>query len=425
MPRLKKHKTSVEKTRENNEEAIWKKRYEEYWKICEKESHVRYPYYYDQPCVITKERFLKFTRLQKGLYKAFRYFLPRFEEYEHIVEYDKKSKEIVSYYDLDSVRIGFYRPDFLIPEVGEIKICELGCRYYEAYWGHGYPEYIMEKRNRCSNANGGDKRIIQRVMDGAYNWWTGLDKSLAVLQGSDREGDIRFYRPYFQKMGVNIHSIYLDTLDEHLHLLREGPILNAFSQEELQGLSSSQLKAIVESDCLNPLTTVILLHDKRFLAVLYDDDFRRAALGETEADFMASFLIPTYTRKQSPAIWQDARLNKNNYILKPKLLGKSEGIVPGPLVSEKEWNRKFESQEIESMVLQTFIHQRKFGASIDGKSYNDYGTGMLLCMENDLYGLGQFRMSSCEVINYIKDDRKMAPWITNEYKDYEGNYFML
>lgn len=140
---------------------------------------------------------------------------------------------------------------------------------------------------------------------------------------------------------------------------------------------------------------------------------------------MAPYLIPTFTRKQDPAIWEDAYANKDGYILKPQLLGKSEGIVPGPLVSESDWKRAFDSGDIDSMVLQTFIKQRTFHATIDGRSYKDHGTGILLCLEDELQGLGQFRMSSCEVINFIKDDRKMAPWITDEHPNYPGNYFLL
>jgi hypothetical protein len=34
-------------------------------------------------------------------------------------------------------------------------------------------------------------------------------------------------------------------------------------------------------------------------------------------------------------------------------------------------------------------------------------------------------MSSCEVINYIKDDRKMAPWITDDANNYPRPYFTL
>jgi hypothetical protein len=50
---------------------------------------------------------------------------------------------------------------------------------------------------------------------------------------------------------------------------------------------------------------------------------------------------------------------------------------------------------------------------------------MLLCLEDELQGLGQFRMSSCEVINYVADDRKMVPWITDEHESYRGAHFLL
>lgn len=400
-------------------------RYEVYWDICERESHSRYPYVYDEPCVITQSRLADFERLQKGLYKAFRYFMPRYALYEDIIEYSPKSKEIVSHFDLESVRIGFYRPDFVIPEQGEIKICELGCRYYEAYWGHGHFEYIMEKRCGCSNVSGLGRRIIDRVIDGAYDWWNGLDRSLTILKGRDREGDIRFYRPFFEQMGTQMRYIYPDTLADQLDLLHEGPVLNAFSQMELEELTSEQLRQLAQADCLNPLSTVILLHDKRFLAVLWDDAFREAALGKEDSDFVARFLIPTYTRKQAANIWEDAYRKKDGYILKPQLLGKSEGIVPGPLVTERDWKACFDSKQIESMVLQPFVTQRRFHASIDGKSFQDYGTGMLLCLEDELQGLGQFRMSSCEVINYVADDRKMVPWITDEHESYQGAHFLL
>ena len=284
----------------------------------------------------------------------------------------------------------------------------------------------MEKRNRCRNELGQKKqRITERVMDGVNEWWKELDKMLTVMQGRDREGDIRFYRPYFEAIGTDIRYVFPDTIEESIHLLKEGPVLNAFSQMELEALSSNQLDQIAKSDCLNPLPTIILLHDKRFLAVLWDEEFRKEALGATESEFLKSFLIPTYTRKQDPALWTEALSNKDQFILKPQLLGKSEGIIPGPLVTDNQWKAAFASEDIETMVLQEWVPQRIFSASIDGKRFEDYGTGTMLCLENDMHGIGQFRMSSCEVINYIKDDRKMVPWITSEHKNYEGNYFLL
>ncbi len=396
-----------------------------YWDICDKESDLRYPYYYDEPCVIDVVQFENLKRVQNLLFKSFKYFLPRYEQYDSIIEYHQKFKEIVANFNLEETRIGFYRPDFVIPEKGKIKICELGCRYYEAYWGHGISEFIMEKRNKCSNQGPQSSRIIDKVIDHAFEWWSGLEDSLVVLKGRDREGDIRFYRPFFEEIGVTLHYVYPDTLMENLDLLKGRPVLNAFSQMEIESLTQKEVLAISKSDCLNPLPTVLLLHDKRFLAVLWDDTFRESALGKEDSAFLKDCLIPTYTRKQSKDIWLYAQHHKDEFILKPQLLGKSEGIIPGPLVSDLEWQEAFNEESIETMILQRWINQREFNASIDGKSFKDYGTGMLLCMEDEFYGPGQFRMSSCEVINYIKDDRKMAPWITDDANNYPRPYFTL
>ena len=397
--------------------------FDTYWAICEKESHLRYPYYYDEPCAIGPESQSRFKRIQHLLYKSFKYFLPRYRNYEHIITYSEKTRQIADHFDLANVRIGFYRPDFVVNQQGGIQICELGARYYEAYWGHGIPEYIMEKRSQCRNDLNG-KRITRVVIEEAERWWGGLEQ-LAILKGRDREGDIRFYRPYFEQIGVPIQYIYPDTIADNLHLLKDGPVLSSFSQMELEALTSTEIEAVASSNCLNPLSTVMLLHDKRFLAVLWDDEFRSEFLTQEESDFLKPFLIPTYTRNQYPEIWEEARLNKDGYILKPQLLGKSEGIVPGPLVEEAKWARAFENDQIKDMVLQPWIQQKIFNGTIDGKSFQDYTTGMMLCIEDEFNGLGQFRMTSAPVANFIPDDRKMAPWMTNAPEMYANRFFEL
>ena len=92
-----------------------------YWDICDKESGLRYPYYYDEPCVIDVVQFENLKRVQNLLFKSFKYFLPRYEQYDSIIEYHQKFKEIVANFNLEETRIGFYRPDFVIPEKAKSK----------------------------------------------------------------------------------------------------------------------------------------------------------------------------------------------------------------------------------------------------------------------------------------------------------------
>lgn len=90
-------------------------------------------------------------------------------------------------------------------------------------------------------------------------------------------------------------------------------------------------------------------------------------MGVTDAAFLKRFLTPSFTHEEGPSIRNDALNNKDKYILKPYLLGKSEGIIPGPLVTEEEWRKAFESKDINKMMLQEWVKQKPFKANIDGK----------------------------------------------------------
>lgn len=399
------------------------KGFEHYWKICESESHLRYPYYYDEPCVIDEKRTAELEHLQKLLYKCFNYFITHFEEYKHIVEYDSRAIEILNLCDLDSTRIGFYRPDLVFHENGDIKLCEIGARYYECYLGHGIPEFIMEKRSGCRNDING-QRITEIAFEKLNEWWDGVS-SLTILRGRDREGDIRFYERYFERIGLEVHSFHPDAFNDSSDVVFGDAVLNCFSQKELYALTNDQIRLLLKSNCLNPLSTIMLLHDKRFLAVLWDDDFRSHSLDPSEDEWLKHRLIPTYTRKQDAKIWEMARLSKDNWILKPQLLGKSEGIVPGPLVNQETWEEIFKHSSLEEMVLQEWVPQRIFKGSIDGKYFNDFATGTMLCLENHFHGLGQFRMTSAPVANFIKDDRKMSPWHKSAAAKYNRPFISL
>ena len=398
-------------------------RYDIYWEICGKESYYRDASYYDQPCLITPARFAEFERLQQLLYKAFRFFLPRFHQYTHILEYSEKATEILGYYNLREVPVGHYRPDFLVQADGQIKLYGIDAYSYESYWRHGVTEYVMEKRCGCRSSLNG-KRVIERIIDGVYIWWGGLEKSLSIMQGKSPEGDISLYRSYLLETGTELHYLYPDTISNQLRMLIDGPLLCTLSNAELEELQSDAIEAIANADCLNPLSTIFLLGDNRFLAVLWDDDFLAEAFSPDDAAFLKSFLIPTYTRKQRADLWEEAYHNKDNYILKPQLPGKSSESIYGLHVEENVWKNTFDSPLIRNMVLQRRICQKTFHGSIDGQSFKDLGTGSMLCFEDELQGLGAFRMSGSEAPEF-EDSRSMAPWITDSVEGYERDYLVL
>lgn len=396
-----------------------------YQKISAEKAEVRYPYYHLNPVVITSERMEKFRKLQKLLLKAFHYYVRNYQKYEHVVTHADHVHKIVEICQKYEYKVGSFRPDYLVDTHGGIKICEINARYFEAFFLQGLTEYIMEKKTGCVSYIDG-KKPIEAFLETLFEYWGNFER-VVVLKGMDREGDIRYYRPFFEELGIEFVQVKPADICKNLNLLEGSGVISAMSQMELDTFPLEAIEALSASKIINRFSTIYLLHDKRFLALLYDNDFQEKIYNKEEKEFIFPYLIPTYTRKQNPEIWEIARSNREGWILKPQLLGKSEGIVPGPLVSDQEWESVFDSPKIEKMILQSMIDQRTFTGKIseESKIFTDYATGTLLCFNDSFFGPAEFRATSQTVVNLIKDDRKIGTWLTDEYQNFKGDYFIL
>jgi hypothetical protein len=106
--------------------------------------------------------------------------------------------------------------------------------------------------------------------------------------------------------------------------------------------------------------------------------------------------------------WEDALIHKDNYILKPYDLGKSVGLYAGVMTDEETWKSVHSSMSIvHSYILQPFIRQRTYPCVWEGRHYDEYVCGMMLCMDDRYFDSGVFRTSSAPVTNKV-DDRKMC-----------------
>ncbi len=159
---------------------------------------------------------------------------------------------------------------------------------------------------------------------------------------------------------------------------------------------------------------IFLIHDKRFMRLWFDDAFTGRFLNADDAAFLRAHAIPTYDCADPAAagILADARTNKDGYILKPCRLGKSEGVHAGVLEHGLRWRRLWR-RGVDGMVLQPFLDQRTFPTEWEGKHFEDYLCGMMLCVDDRYYDSGLFRTSSLPVTN-VGDDRKACPLHTDD-----------
>lgn len=377
------------------------------------QSHAPYlsQWYLDTPVVITSPRYDELHRVQRLLNRTIQYFVGHYQEYYSIFPRTDAVKRIMHLCAPYAYRPGTYRPDILIRQDGALKICEIGARFpLNGYFLSGIAEYIGATRFPYTPRPEGWQ--YECFLNHLFEYW-GDFQDLCVLKGSDRPCDIKYYIPWFEEMGIRVRVYTPEEITKTPEVLKGAAVVNEFNQMELECLPSAVLEAIAASNALNDMRSIFLIHDKRFLAVLSDDEFLSHCLEEAELMLLKRYLIPTYTRLQSPAIWTEAYRYKNDWLVKHALLGKSEKVYAGCLCQEEEWKALFDLPEIEDMILQPYIQQKRIRANIGNQSYDDYVVGTLLCFDNCFFGPGLFRASSYEITNRV-DDRKMSPCMTDD-----------
>ena len=390
-------------------------------------------WYMDKPAVITDAGYNKLKRLQTILYRAICQFVENYEKYESIFYLDQKARKIVEICNegkpglpKNIYRPGTYRPDILFDTDGSLKICEIGGRFpLNGYLASGFSELIGMERFLKKESQLKKRAEYLRFLTALFDYWSplvtnsSLPGRITVLKGVDRPCDIKYYIPFFRKLGIEVISLSPSEFEANPNIIENSAVINEFNQMEIESLSEHSIEILAQSNALNDLRTIFLIHDKRFLAILCDDEFQREFLDNSEREFFSGYLIPTYTYLQADFI-EKARHEKEQWLLKHSLLGKSEKVYAGVHCSASEWEELYSSGSVRDMVLQPYIKQRRVKASIGDNHFCDYVTGTLLCLDNNFFGTGLFRTSSFEITNR-KDDRKIAQCYSESYI-YNENY---
>ena len=362
-------------------------------------------WYHEQPMLITSERRDELRRMQAMLYKCIVYMAKHYREWvPRYMPLDDKVMEVLERQSHYPFRAGAYRPDYLISDDGQLLLVEITCRFF----GHGiwfnYPsvvkaEQIMTTYPGTTWTNRYDELLTYMhdiVPEGS---------SIYVLKSSDRTSEIALYKKFYEYYGHEVTVYEAAQVEEHLgQWSHDAVVFSALNQQDLLSFRMETLQAMIDTRMLNDFRTIFLAHDKRFLHLIFVDDFTRQCLTEEETMFLRQHTIPTYLYNEHPEIWEDALMHKDRYILKPYDLGKSVGLYAGVMTDEEMWRKVLGSM---FTILQPFIKQRTYPCVWEGKHYDEYVCGMMLCMDERYFDSGMFRTSSTPVTNKV-DDRKMC-----------------
>ena len=394
-------------------------------------------WYHDRPMLITSERRDELRRMQALLYKCIVYMAEHYREWvSRYMPLDDKVMEVLDRQSRYPFRAGAYRPDYLISDDGRLLLVEITCRFF----GHGiwanYPsvvkaeQFMAEHQPQPPSPLKGEMPTGCAATPPLVGWGAetynelltymrdiipplgGQGASIYVLKSGDRGSESTFYTKFYEYYGHEV-TIYEAAeveanIDQWSH---DAVVFSALNQHDLLSFKMETLQAMIDARMLNDFRTIFLAHDKRFLHLIFVDDFTRQCLTEEETTFLRQHTIPTYIyNNRYKEIWEDALIHKDNYILKPYDLGKSVGLYAGVMTDEETWRKAIFNFQFSifnsNNILQPFIQQRTYPCVWEGKHYDEYVCGMMMCMDDRYFDSGVFRTSSAPVTNKV-DDRKM------------------
>ena len=362
------------------------------------------------PMIITHARMEEFRRLQQLLDRAIRHFVEQYDNYTSLMPVSSRVEHILELASARPYKIGTHRPDFIVDEAKQIRICEINSRFPDGFFLAGFSEYISQKMAQ-------EKGVPIAETDfsaiGACLWsHFGSIERVCALKSADRPGDIRFYIPTFESMRIPCRVIPPDQFTVSLPLLQGAAVIDEFNQADLVAMGEMEIQALASANTLNDLRTKFLVHDKRFLGVLSTETWLARIFTDQEIEFLLKHIIPTYSRTHRPDLWQAARIHKDDWIIKHSLLGKGEKVYAGCDTPAQEWQDIFESSMIDQMVLQPFIKQHLFSYPSEGGG-DEYLTGSFRCFDDVFLGPGLFRSSEAPVMR-VGMNRKLALFCTDQ-----------
>jgi hypothetical protein len=383
-------------------------------------------WYHDRPMLITSERRDELRRMQALLYKCIAYMAEHYREWvPQYMPLDEKVMEILDRQSRYPFRAGAYRPDYLISDDGRLLLVEITSRFF----GHGiwanYPSVVKAEQFMAEHPDASWENRYNELLTYMRDAIP-ANSPVYVLKSGDRGSESTFYTKFYEYYGHEVTIYEAAEVEAHIdQWSHDAVVISALNQEDLLSFKMETLQAMIDARMLNDFRTIFLMHDKRFLSLIFVDEFTQQCLTEEETTFLRQHTIPTYLAPHPPkggeptgysatpplgglGAWEDALIHKDNYILKPYDLGKSVGLYAGVMTDEETWKSIHNSQfTIHNYILQPFVKQRTYPCEWEGKHYDEYVCGMMLCMDDRYFDSGVFRTSSAPVTNKV-DDRKMC-----------------
>ncbi|CAM1345031.1 magnesium transporter [Tenacibaculum amylolyticum] len=357
------------------------------------------------PLMISLNQDEVYSKLIKLLYTTLEkivsnYFLD--ERIRQIYQLDTKLEEILKLANVASYEVGMYRPDIIFDETGQAKICEIGCRYPINGWMLSY--YLSKILKELSQADT-DWKPIDKQLDFISEIFKDFSKDEKLFYVHNKEKGTEAFLLFeeLKKKGLLIEDISpseLTLYKEELYVDNDKAVqfILELDREELKEIDTNILSALIKSEkCINDLRTIILVHDKRVLSVLYDEEIMLDYISMSEYNFLKAFLIPSFILDTSAKREKFSNSNQN-WVLKRSSGGRGVDMYVKDECATDIWQQVIRD-EWKDYMIQEFVEQQKVAVTHKGLQQKLNIVGMLLSYNEISFGTGLYRGAIKSIIN--------------------------
>ena len=351
---------------------------------------------------VSGAQFSEYKKLNKLLDHVLREIVNNYFEDNRIREIyrlDYQLETILKEAGLIPYSVGMYRPDILLDTAGQAKICEIGCRYPINGWMVSY--YLNTIMNHLIPLEDSSNQSFEKLEHLVSNLAQEFNKAYPIFYIHQKEKGTEAYLLFkeLEKLGYTIKNSSPSALVlEHEELKIGNQVATQFiiemDREELKNIPIEILKKMMASKMtINDVRSTILVHDKRILSVLYNEEIMLDYMSADEYAFLKKYLIPSYTL-HSEEIRNTLKTSKENWILKKTSGGRGIDMYVKNECAPELWETLLDTNWKDYMV-QEYVSQQEF--QLEDTKVNI--VGMLLAYNEEVYGLGVYRGSEKSIIN--------------------------
>lgn len=313
----------------------------------------------------------------------------------------------------------FYRPDFIYDTTGQEKICEIGCRYPINGWM--FSHYLNEISEKLSNTTNSNWNAVEGQADflSEFEKEYNIEEPIFLIHKKEKGTEVNYLIKELADKGIRIISITPEELKikEDGTLTAKGEIASQFflelDREELRLFNPMVLREVItKGKCINDVRNIILIHDKRIMALLFNEVIMVSYASGPDYEFLKKFLIPSFTLNDP--IDRDFLINDTqNWILKPNSGGRGIDIYIKDECDPETWKNVI-TNEWKNYMVQGYVEQQKFTIGSEKEQREVNLVGMVLMHNDKSFGPGLFRGSSDSIINLHEGRGVVLPCVIDK-----------